>query len=199
MLGKKIASDEFTIYSDPTRNEGTGFYKYDSEGTPGRKVALIKNGVFKSYMHSRESAATCGVKPTGNARAQDYSYDPIIRMNNLYVDNRDWKFEEIIEDTKYGILTMASGGGMEDPERGGFQFNVGSCYLIEAGEVTAPLRDTSLSGATLEAFMGVDAVGNEFELWGGTCGKGEPSMQMVMNSNGGSTIRVNSIIVGGSA
>lgn len=200
LIGKQIASENVTMYSDPTIEGEKGSYPYDSEGTPGRRTVLIEEGIFKSYMHSRETAERYGVDPTGNARAQDYSLPPIVRMNNLVLEPGDWGVEEIIEDTKHGILIEGSRGGMEDPERGGFQFSAQNCYLVEEGEVMQSLRDVSISGMTIEAFMSIDAVADDFHLHPGHCGKGEPGvMQSTGVTDGGPHIRVRDILVGGTS
>jgi TldD protein len=200
LIGKKIASEHVTLYCDPTLPEEVGSYPYDSEGTPARYTVLVDRGTFRSHMHSRETAAEFGVEPTGNARAQDFSLPPIVRMNNLCLKRGDWKFGEMVADTKNGILVEGSRGGMEDPERGGFQFSAQNCYLIKNGEVVSPLKDVSISGMTIDALKSVDAVADNFYLHPGHCGKGEPGvMQSITCTDGGPYIRVNDILVGGSS
>jgi TldD protein len=197
-LNMKIASEVVNVISNPLLKEGVGYYAYDDEGTPARKVILVKNGMLKSYMHTRETSQRFDARSSGNARAEDYSFEPIVRMNNLYIEPGEWKEEEIIEETKKGIYIKTSLGGMEDPERGAFQFNVNACYYIKNGEIASPLRNTCLAGSSIPAMNSIDAIGKNLGVSAGTCGKGEPSMQMVPVSNGGPSIRVNNIIVGGS-
>ena len=198
LIGKQIASEHVTMWTDPTITSEVGSYPFDDEGTPGIKTCLIEKGVFKSYMHSRETAAAMNASPTGNARAQDYSLPPIVRMNNMYMEPGDWSFDEIISDTRNGILVEGSRGGMEDPERGGFQFSAQNCYMIEHGEVVKPLKDVSISGMTLEVFMNINAVADNFYLHPGHCGKGEPGvMQSKTVTDGGPYCRVVDILVGG--
>ena len=198
-IGEQIASEDVTMYSDPTIKGAMGSYPYDSEGTPGKKTILIDEGNFKSYMHSRETAGKYEAEPTGNARAQNYALPPIVRQNNLYLKPGKWSLDEIIESTKYGILIEGSRGGMEDPDRGGFQVSAQNCYLIENGEIVNPLRDVSISGMTIETFKSIDAVADDFSLWPGHCGKGEPGVaQSIGTTCGGPHIRVRDILVGGS-
>jgi TldD protein len=68
-------------------------------------------------------------------------------------------------------------------------------YEVVDGEVCGSVRDVSISGNTLETLLKVDAVGKEFELWPGVCGKG----QSAFVSDGGAHTRVKEVIVGGSA
>jgi TldD protein len=57
------------------------------------------------------------------------------------------------------------------------------------------LRNASISGNTLETLHKVDAVGRDFELWPGRCGKG----QTAFVCDGGPHIRVKEVLVGGGA
>ena len=120
-------------------------------------------------------------------------------MNNLYMEPGEWSLEEIIQDTKNGILIEGSRGGMEDPERGGFQFSAQNCYQVSNGEIVKPLRDVSITGMTIEVFKSIDAVADNFYLHPGHCGKGEPGvMQSKVVTDGGPYCRVGEILVGGS-
>src|SRR5207247_10611323 len=43
--------------------------------------------LFRSRLHSRETAATMDERPTGNARAVSFRHAPIVRMTNTYIGN----------------------------------------------------------------------------------------------------------------
>src|SRR2546427_11380933 len=70
MVGKTVASAFVTAYSDPSL-PGFGHYKYDHEGTLGRKVAHIEKGIFKGFMNSRQTAAILNVPPNGSCLATE--------------------------------------------------------------------------------------------------------------------------------
>jgi TldD protein len=57
----------------------------DDEGTEAVDAMLIKNGVLKNFMSSRETAAKLGIKATGNARAYTFSDEPLVRMRNTAI------------------------------------------------------------------------------------------------------------------
>src|SRR5439155_969340 len=50
-VGRRVASPLVTAYSDPAL-PGFGHYKYDHEGTPGRRVVHIDKGIFRGFMNS---------------------------------------------------------------------------------------------------------------------------------------------------
>jgi TldD protein len=193
-LGKKIASDIVTFYDDGTVEGAFGSFKYDDEGVPTQKTLLIKDGVVVGLMHNRDTAQKFNTKPTGNARAENFRFEPIIRMRNTFMEPRDNSFEELVEDIRFGYYLKTVRGGQANLN-GTFQVGIQEAYEIVNGEVGAPVRNASISGSTLETLLKVDAVGKDFALWSGRCGKG----QTAFISDGGPHIRVGEVLVGGSA
>ncbi len=193
-LGKKVASEVVAIYDDGTIEGAFGSFKYDDEGVPAQKTLLVKDGVVVGLMHNRETAHKFNVKPTGNARAEDFRVEPIIRMRNTFLEPKDHSFEELIEGIKFGYYFKSFRGGQANLD-GTFQVGIQEGYEIVKGEVGEPVRNASISGNTLETLYRVDAVGKDFELWPGRCGKG----QTAFVCDGGPHIRVKGVLVGGVA
>jgi TldD protein len=193
-FGKKIGSDIVTFYDDGTIDGAFGSFKYDDEGVPTQKTLLIKDGVVTGLMHDRETAQKFNAEPTGNARAENFRVEPIIRMRNTFMAPRDHSLEELVEGIRSGYYFKSFRGGQANLD-GTFQVGIQEAYEIVNGEIGDPVRDASISGNTLETLFKVDAVGKDFELWPGRCGKG----QTAFICDGGPHIRVNEVIVGGSA
>jgi TldD protein len=193
-LGKTIASRIVTFYDDGTIEGAFGSFRYDDEGVPTQKTALVKDGVVVGLMHNRETAQKFNTKPTGNARAEDFRFEPIIRMRNTFIEPKDNSFEELVEDLKFGYYLKSFRGGQANLN-GAFQVGIQEAYEIVHGELGSPVRNVSISGNTLETLLKVDAVGKDFELWPGRCGKG----QTAFICDGGPHIRVKEVLVGGGA
>jgi TldD protein len=193
-LGKKVASDVVTIHDDGTVNGAFGSFKYDDEGIPAQNTMLVKDGVVVGLLHNRETAQQMNARPTGNARAEDFRVDPIIRMRNTFIQPKGHSFEELIEDVKFGYYLKSYRGGEANLD-GTFQVGIQEACEIVSGELGEPVRNVSISGNTLETLLKVDAVGREFELWPGVCGKG----QSAFVTDGGANTRVNEVLVGGIA
>jgi TldD protein len=193
-LGKKIGSDLVTFYDDGTIEGAFGAFKYDDEGVLSHKTLLIKDGVVAGLMHNRETAQKFNAEPTGNARAEDFRVEPIIRMRCTYMAPRDQSFEELIKDVKSGYYFKSFRGGQANLD-GTFQVGIQEGYEIINGELTTPVRNASISGNTLETLHKVDGVGKDFMLDPGRCGKG----QTAFISDGGPHIRLSEVVVGGSA
>ena len=190
-IGEQIASPLITIIDDPTLHE-FGYYPFDAEGSESKRTEIIRDGVFNSYLHSRETAAKLGGTP-GNCRAQGYSM-PVVRMSNTFIDNGDSKFEEMLEDVRDGMYLVGSRGGQVNTGEGIFQFNAEKGYLIKNGELSGLLRDVSLSGNTLEILNQVTHVGNDLKMTAGRCGK---SGQLVPVSDGSPHIAISKALIGG--
>jgi TldD protein len=193
-LGKKIAADLVTFYDDGTVPNAFGSFKYDDEGVPTQKTLLVKDGVVVGLMHNRETAKKINAKPTGNARAEDFRVDPLIRMRNTYMQPKDQSLDELLEGIKFGYYFKSFRGGQANLD-GTFQVGIQEAYEIVKGKLGEPVRNASISGNTLETLFKVDAAGKDFELWPGRCGKG----QTAFVCDGGPHIRVKEVLVGGSA
>jgi TldD protein len=193
-LGKKIGSDLVTFYDDGTVEGAFGSFRYDDEGTPSQKTLLIKEGVVTGLMHNRETAEKFKAQPTGNARAEDFRVEPIIRMRCTYMAPRDQTFKELIEDVKSGYYFKSFRGGQANLD-GTFQVGIQEGYEINKGEIGVPIRNASISGSTLETLHKVNGVGKDFILDPGRCGKG----QTAFISDGGPHIKIKEVVVGGSA
>lgn len=192
-IGQKIGSELITVVDDATRKDGFGHFAYDVEGSNSNKNVLVENGVLKTVLSSRESAKKLGLESSGNARSS-IKNQPLVRMSNTYIKPGDSSFDEMIEDMHEGIYLKGSRGGQVDTGKGIFQFNAVEAYKIENGELSTHLRDVSLSGSTLDILNNVDAVGSDFKLNVGFCGK---DGQTVPVGDGGPHIRVSKATVGG--
>ena len=190
-LGERIGSELVTVKDDPSLMLN-GYYPFDDEGSLAQETVLVENGVLRSYLNTRETAARLGGVP-GNARAEGVSR-PVVRMSNTYIANGDWKLEEILEELKSGVYLAGSRGGQVSTGEGIFQFNAKKGYIIEDGERTQLLRDVSLSGKILETLLHVRAVGDDLKYNSGRCGK---SGQLVPVSDGSPHLLVEQATVGG--
>lgn len=185
-IGKKVGSDMITMVDDGTIPWCAGWVPFDDEGVEGKQTVIIDKGILKSYLHSRETAAKFNVEPTGNSRAWNYRDVPLIRMRATYIEAGDWSREEIIEDTKDGLLLFGSGSGQAD-SNAEFMFGVQEAHKISNGEIGEPFRGVTISGSAYDVLKSVDAVGKDFslELGRGHCGKIQPAKV----DAGGPTVR----------
>ena len=194
VVGKRVASPVISMYDDGTYEGGHGSIPFDDEGTRSSKTQIIKDGVYTGYMHTLETASAMDVLPTGNGRAEDFGKRVWARMTNTYFAPGDRTLDDMIADTKYGILCDKMVNGMEDPVGGGFEAKSLRGFLIENGKITKMLNSFTLTGRALEILGTTDAASKEFTVDGGMCGKGIEDWVNV--SSGGPYCR-STIIIGG--
>jgi len=193
-LGKKFGSSQLNIVDSAAIPGLRGSYKYDDEGVPATKTYLIREGRLVGRLHSRETAAKMKEKPTGNARAINYGYPPIVRMTNTYIEPGVASFEDIIGDIKAGIYAKNWYGGTTSMEM--FTFSAGEAYMIRNGKLAEALRPVVLTGNVFVTLKNIDAIGNDLEMnQGGGCGKGGQVPLPV--SNGSPHIRIRHCLIGG--
>lgn len=193
-MGALIGNPMVSIIDDPTLSDKFGFYKYDSEGVEAKKTTIVHQGYLKSFLHSLETASKMEAEPTGNARASSYSVTPQVRMSNTYLAPGDSEIEEMITEMKNGILGMGWKYGYTDPIEGTFQFKLAKAYMIEDGEKTQILRDTAISGLTLDVLNRIKLIGNTVKQDPGYCGKGGQSVPV---GSGGPHVLISDMVVGG--
>jgi TldD protein len=170
-IGKKIGADCLTIVDSGNNPCTSGYCPIDDEGTPAQKNYLIKNGVLAGRLHSRETALQLQEKPTGNARAINFEFEPLVRMTSTYIEAGKESFESILSRSDGAILVQGvkHGSGLSTftiaPTRG---------YKILPGGALEPIRLTVISGSVFETLKNIEAVSSEFHLHSsalGGCGK----------------------------
>ena len=188
-IGEKIGSENLNVFDDPTIKESLGWYYYDDEGVETKKTNLIENGILKNHMQNRETSEIFNSVPTGNMRATNYRYMPLIRMACTCIGNGDQEVNEIIKDVKNGYYISNMKVPSIDMKRYNWSISCQYAQKIEDGELTDLQRDVIVMGTAPEFFNSIDACGNDFTVRPITnCGKGDPMQSMIMG-NGGPTIR----------
>jgi TldD protein len=195
-VGQQVASPLVTLVDDGGLAREWGAYAIDDEGAPAQRNVLIEDGVLTDYMWDLVRARREGRASTGNGRRETYQHLPMVRMTNTFLEAGAEDPEAIIRQTPYGLYCVALGGGQVNTATGDFVFGITEAYMIEDGQITEPVRGAQLIGNGPETLLGVDAVGNDFDTWAGTCGK---DGQGVPVSSGQPTLRIRELTVGGTA
>ncbi len=195
--GREIGVDSLTAIDDGTLEHGMGTNKYDDEGVLCRKNYLIKDGKIVGRLHSKDTAGKMGESVSGNARAIDFKFEPIVRMTNTYIEPKDWSFDEMLREIEEGYYVKGSQGGMTNLDV--FTFSAGEAYKVEKGQIGEKVRDLTLTGNIFETMNKIDAIGNDLEIFnsGGSGGCGKAGQSPLPISRGGPHIIIRDVIVGG--
>ena len=196
-IGELVAAPSVTLVDDGTMGVEWGTIAIDDEGCPTQKNVLIEDGVLTDYMWDHLRSRSAGRPASGNGRRQSYQHLPMVRMTNTYVTNGDVEPQDIISDTQNGIYVAQLGGGQVNTATCDFVFGMTEAYLIENGEITAPLREGNLIGNGPDVLQNIEVAGNDFAMGSpGTCGK---DGQGVPVGDGQPTLRVAALTIGGTA
>lgn len=193
-LGTEFGNPILNVIDDPSMPGIPGSYIYDDEGVRGTRTYLIKEGVLSGRLHSRETAGELGEIPTGHARAKDYSFTPVVRMGNIYIDKGPNRMDEMIASVEDGLYLFGSAGGQTSGEM--FTFAVQGGYVIKNGKLGEMVRDIVLTGNLFTTLKNIDMIGDkvDFSKIGG-CGKA--GQILTTSGKGSAPIRITNMGIGG--
>jgi TldD protein len=183
-------------YDDGRLQNEWGSDGIDDEGTPTRRTTVIEDGKLVSFLYDVIRARADGVESTGNGRRESFRHLPVPRMTNTYFAPGDATPEELIGGVERGLYAVSFGGGQVEPATGDFVFGVSEGYLIENGEVTAPVRGATLVGNGIEALAAIDGIAGDLSIATGYCGK---AGQRVAAGVGQPHVHIRELTVGGTA
>ncbi len=157
----------------------------DDEGARAEDAVIIEQGVLKSYLHNKESADYYGVMPTGNARAYEFSDEPLIRMRNTAILPGTSSLDDMIASVDDGYYLIRPSNGQAD-STSEFMFGIVLGYEIKKGKLGRAIKDTTISGVAFDVLKTVSMVSGEMNwMSGGMCGK----KQLIPVGMGGPAIK----------
>jgi TldD protein len=195
-VGQRVASELCTVVDDAALPGSRGSINVDDEGQLPARSVLIEGGILCGYMQDRHSAKFFDSTPDGHGRRQSFRSHPMPRMTNTMLLAGNDDPADIIRSVTRGVYAKKFGGGQVDISNGDFVFSLTEGYLIENGEITAPLKGVNLIGNGPDAMRKVVMLGHDFEVSDGiwTCGKEGQSVPVGV---GCPTIKIASMTVGG--
>ena len=186
MVGESVLPETFSLAFDPTiRRFGAtdlvGAYRYDNQGVKARRVPVIVNGVLTNFLMARMPIEGFP-KSNGHGR-KNVGFAPVARQSNLIVEASETMTRE---DLKAQLLAMVARDGKDfgllfDRIQGGFTItrrelpNVFTVtptvvYRINLDGSEEMVRGVNLIGTPLTAFSRIEAAGDDFQVFNGTCG-----------------------------
>jgi TldD protein len=188
-LGKAVASPLVTMMDDPTVLGAYGSYFFDDEGQLATPTVIIADGVFQRGLSDLTAATRLRVPRSANGRRESFARKVYARMSNTFFQPGDTDPDEIIRSLEHGIYLTHASSGMEDPKGWGMQVTCQYAREVRDGEFTGRVFSPVVAtGYVPDLLQSVTAVGNDFELDGGTCGKGDK--ERVPVSAGGPHLRM---------
>jgi len=188
-LGKPVASPLVNIIDDPSHPGGYGSYFFDDEGQLASPTRIIRQGVFERGLSDLLSAHSLRMPRSANGRRESFERKIYARMSNTFFARGDTPVRQMIESVEQGVYLNQTSGGMEDPKGWGMQvtshYGEEILYGKPTGRLFAPV---GITGYVPDILKSVSAVGDDFALSAGTCGKGHK--EWVPVSSGGPHLKL---------
>ena len=162
-IGEKVLGDNITVWDDGLAADTIPF-PFDFEGVPKQRVDLVTNGIAKGLVYDTNTALKDGVASTGHGLPAGSTFGPVPR--NLFLAPGTASKEELIRSVKRGIfitrfwytrtvhpLSITVTGMTRD-----------GTFLIENGEIVAPVRNLRFTQSYVDALNHVDLLGKDAKL-----------------------------------
>ncbi|PUA32369.1 MAG: hypothetical protein B7O98_06845 [Zestosphaera tikiterensis] len=149
LIGKKnvkILSDLITVVDGGADSSLLGSKEFDDEGCATNNTVIVDKGVLKTYLYDSYTAYREGVKSTGNA-VRTYSASPTPQPNHLHLRPGDSSLEEMIKESRKGLLVMSTiGEWLSNSISGHLNATITHAYVIKEGEVVGTVKNGVISG-----------------------------------------------------
>ncbi len=186
-VGEQIMPAFISVFDDPTLARlGSaallGHYRFDDEGVPAQRVALVEKGVLKNFLLSR-SPLIGFPNSNGHGRRQ-LGNTPVSRQGNLIVQSdrtvsnqrlREMLVQEIKRQGKpFGLIIDDLAGGFTFTGRGApqaFQLTPLVVYRVYPdGRPDELVRGVDIAGTPLVSLTKIVATSDKPEVFNGYCG-----------------------------
>src|ERR1043166_3969766 len=142
-MGGKLFRDGIRIVDDPLRKRGIRSRPFDAEGIAGKALALVEDGVLRSWLLDCATARELGLTTTGHAQ-RGASSTPSPGYTNLHLEAGPASPDQLIADIKDGffITDLIGMGGHAitgDYSRGA------SGFWIENGKQTYAVSEVTIA------------------------------------------------------
>lgn len=143
-LGQEIFAPSITVVDDPHRLRGLRSKPFDGEGVANARMAIVENGVLKTWLLDCASAKQLGLETTGHA-ARGTGGPPHPSSTNFHMLPGALSPEELMADIAEGfyvteLMGMGVNGVTGDYSRGA------SGFWIEKGRISYPVSEVTIAG-----------------------------------------------------
>ena len=161
--GSAVMGPNVSIWDDPLDPSGIP-RPFDAEGIPARRVDLVVEGVARSPVYDRRTAVSGGTTSTGHALPPEVTLGPLPR--NMFLEPGGASKQDLIRSVDRGLLVTRFwytrvvhplSVQMTGMTRDG-------TFLIENGEIVAPVRNLRFTESYLHALGRVGLIGSDTRL-----------------------------------
>lgn len=150
-MGKRILPAALSVIDDPHRRRGMASKPFDAEGIANEPMALVENGVLKSWVLDLRSARQLGLKTDGRA-SRGTSGPPSPSTTNLYLPAGTVTRDAMLADIKSGFYVNELMGFGVNSVTGDYSRGA-SGFWIENGALAFPVSEVTIAGNLKDMFL----------------------------------------------
>ncbi len=144
-LGEDLFSPAVTLVDSGIEDLGPGSIVIDSEGVPGQRTEIIKEGQLTSFIHDLRSAAALNMEPTGNGLRRGTSA-PSPTGSNMMLLPGNKPYAELMASIDQGlIIDSLMGAWAGNPYAGEVSGNIALGFKVEKGMKVGRVKDCMFS------------------------------------------------------
>lgn len=203
----RYGSPKLTARADATLPNSPGSFGFDDDGVAAQDNLLIDKGILVGAITGRQMVEEANARArrqifdgsSGANRATAFYRVPIERMTNINIDpGEDGSLNDIIRNTERGIIMDGDKSWSIGSNREQFHFATEIGWLVEDGQVTKVVKNSTYKGDTLKFYNSLSAVGDK-TTWQvryvDNCGKGQPN-QIMQLGHGVPVCRFDNVRIG---
>ena len=161
--GQRVAAPSITMVDDALAPDTIGT-PFDFEGTPRRRVEMIKDGIFVGGVWDLRSAKQAERESTGHALPAPNPEGPF--PLNVKLEPGDSTLDQMISATERGLLvTRFHYSNVVHPVESTITgMTRDGTFLIENGQLKHPVKNFRFTQSIIEALLATSMVGRDTEL-----------------------------------
>jgi PmbA protein len=152
---EQLFPELIVIRDDPHRPRGLRSRPFDGEGVATRAIDLVARGRLNGWLMDSASARQLGLEPTGHA-VRGASGAPGVSAFNVDLLPGTLSRAELIADIERGVLVTELIGQGVNPVTGDYSRGAAG-FLIEKGQIGAPVAEITIAGNLLDMFRQLTA------------------------------------------
>ncbi|MEX6506145.1 TldD/PmbA family protein [Jiella sp. M17.18] len=153
-MGEQVLPTSMTLIDDPLLPRRAGSRAFDGEGVRGERMALVEDGILKSWVLDTATARELGLSTNGRASRSSGGVSP--SSSNVILSAGSQSPEDLIRETGNGIYVHELIGQGVNMVTGDYSRGA-TGFLIENGELTTPVSELTIAGNVRDMLLSLTA------------------------------------------
>jgi PmbA protein len=153
-MGERLFRPGIRVVDDPLRRRGLRSRPFDGEGVAGRPLAIVDDGVLRSWLLDSTTGRELGLPTTGHAQ-RGVSSPPSPGATNLHLAPGNRTPQALIADIAQGFYVMDLIGMGANTVTGDYSRGAAGLW-IENGALSFPVSEVTIAGNLSDMFADLE-------------------------------------------